>query len=406
MENPKPTYANLTTNRSSRNSRIRLQPKPHEIQNGKYMVSFSKEENEMLAQTCKWTILGKFSQIRPSIDIIRREFTKIIPGKGNIKIGAYDMHHVFLDLTKSRTTSMDGLTEMINQRIEYDIIPTFCSHCKMQGHRDENCRKLHTNLQTKEAENTLSEQKIVQATTNVASTIDTTNLRDSTTQNSKESPDEINEEQEWKTVTNRKGKYINKSNSNGKISQTNQDRGSSSSSEISKMQEKVLSQKGRIKWLEDGDTNSAFFHRVIKDKRKRLSIHKIKDQEGNWVEGTTQVADVAVNFFTNLFKVEPTEEDSNNFNHVERFVTIEDNNNLNSLPTLREIKDTIFSIDSDSASGTDGLNGKFYQSTWQIIASDLHAAINSFFQGAILPKNFSHTCIVMLPKVNSPQEFF
>ncbi|KAH0719037.1 hypothetical protein KY290_015709 [Solanum tuberosum] len=97
MENPKPTYANLTTNRSSRNSRIRLQPKPHEIQNGKYVVSISKEENEMLAQTCKWTIIGKFSQIRPSIDIIRREFTKIIPGKGNIKIGVYDIHHVFLD---------------------------------------------------------------------------------------------------------------------------------------------------------------------------------------------------------------------------------------------------------------------------------------------------------------------
>ncbi|WMV47683.1 hypothetical protein MTR67_041068 [Solanum verrucosum] len=51
----------------------------------------------MLAQTCKWAIIGKFSQIRPSIDIIRREFTKIIPGKGNIKIRAYDMHHVFLD---------------------------------------------------------------------------------------------------------------------------------------------------------------------------------------------------------------------------------------------------------------------------------------------------------------------
>lgn len=48
-----------------------------------------------------------------------------------------------------------------------------------------------------------------------------------------------------------------------------------------KIQEKVLSQKARIKWLEDGDTNSAFFHRVIKDKRKKLSIHKIKDQEGN-----------------------------------------------------------------------------------------------------------------------------
>ncbi|KAH0719038.1 hypothetical protein KY290_015710 [Solanum tuberosum] len=85
---------------------------------------------------------------------------------------------------------------MINQRIEYEIIPVFFSHCKMQGHRDEKCRKLHTNLQTKEAENTLSEQEIVQATTNVEATTDTTNLRDSTTQKSKERPEEINEEQE------------------------------------------------------------------------------------------------------------------------------------------------------------------------------------------------------------------
>lgn len=50
----------------------------------------------MLTQTCKWTIRGKFSQICPSIDIIRREFPKIIPGKGIIKIRAYDMYHVFL----------------------------------------------------------------------------------------------------------------------------------------------------------------------------------------------------------------------------------------------------------------------------------------------------------------------
>jgi len=152
-----------------------------------------------------------------------------------------------IDLTKPlidevilEITNRDGLTEMINQRIEYEIIPVFFSHCKMQGHRDEKCRKLHTNLQTKEAENTLSEQEIVQATTNVEVTTDTTNLMDSTTQNSKESPDEINEEQEWQTVTNRKGKYINKSNSNGKISQTNQDRGTSSSL-ISKMRVSSIS---------------------------------------------------------------------------------------------------------------------------------------------------------------------
>lgn len=61
------------------------------------MVTFTKEENVLLAQTCKWTIFGKFTRIRPSIELICSEFAKTIPGKGNVKIGAYDMHHVFID---------------------------------------------------------------------------------------------------------------------------------------------------------------------------------------------------------------------------------------------------------------------------------------------------------------------
>lgn len=39
-----------------------------------------------------------------------------------------------------------------------------------------------------------------------------------------------------------------------------------------KLQDNILRQKARVKWLEEGDTNTAFFHGVIKDRRKRLSI--------------------------------------------------------------------------------------------------------------------------------------
>lgn len=143
---------------------------------------------------------------------------------------------VEIDLTKPliaevilKITNRDRLIEMINQRIEYETILAFCSHYKMQGHRDEKCWQLHPNLQTNEAENKLSEQKTTQSTTNVEATIDTTKVMDSTYENSKESPDESSEEQVCQTVTNKKGKYINKGNSNGKISQTNQDKGTSSS---------------------------------------------------------------------------------------------------------------------------------------------------------------------------------
>ncbi|XP_060179069.1 uncharacterized protein LOC132609212 [Lycium barbarum] len=125
-----------------------------------------------------------------------------------------------------------------------------------------------------------------------------------------------------------------------------------------KIQEKVLSQKARVKWIEQGETNLAFFHSVIKDKRKRLSIQKIKDQEGNWVEATSQVAEAAVNLFTNLFKAEDIEEDSSVLSVMERCVTNKDNISLTTLPDLQEVKDTVFSIDPDCAPRLDGLSGK------------------------------------------------
>ncbi|XP_060187662.1 uncharacterized protein LOC132616912 [Lycium barbarum] len=46
-----------------------------------------------------------------------------------------------------------------------------------------------------------------------------------------------------------------------------------------------------------------------------------------------------------------------------------------------------------------------YQSTWNIIGEDVSNVIKSFFNGAPVPKFFTHTCLIMLPKVDSLQSF-
>nr|XP_018631621.1 uncharacterized protein LOC108947774 [Nicotiana tomentosiformis] len=185
---------------------------------------------------------------KPSIELICSEFAKIIPRTNNIKIGAYDMHHVFIDFdnkedhfevisrncmsfgrenimvvqkwsskfkpnagrssfapvwitlpklpwhyyewdalcrilepvgillimdkattskTRPITTKVrveinltkplveEVLLEIINdegsknivvQKIEYESIPAFCTHCKMRGHFDVTCRISHPEL--------------------------------------------------------------------------------------------------------------------------------------------------------------------------------------------------------------------------------------------------------------------
>lgn len=76
-------------------NKIELQPRKHEILKGKPVITFTKEEHNMLAKTCRWTLIGKFKRSRPQN---RADYAKIVPTKGHVKIGAKDSKHVFIDV--------------------------------------------------------------------------------------------------------------------------------------------------------------------------------------------------------------------------------------------------------------------------------------------------------------------
>ncbi|PKU71102.1 hypothetical protein MA16_Dca011543 [Dendrobium catenatum] len=61
-----------------------------------------------------------------------------------------------------------------------------------------------------------------------------------------------------------------------------------------------------------------------------------------------------------------------------------------------------------SAAGPDGYTIKFFQSTWSITANDVFHAIEDFFNGSPIPKFFTSTSIVLIPKnstINSWNDF-
>nr|XP_016469313.1 PREDICTED: uncharacterized protein LOC107791712 [Nicotiana tabacum] len=158
-------------------------------------------------------------------------------------------------------------------------------------------------------------------------------------------------------------------------------------------------QKARVKWLKGEDTNTVFFHGVNKDRTKKLNIQKIRDGDGQWVDGTKDVAKATVKFFEQLFSAEDISGDCEVLNVVKKVVTEEDNAVLTA-STLQEVKESVFSIYPNSTPGPDGLNERFYQTAWPIIAKDIYEAGMAFFLGATLPKFFTHTCLDMLPKLN------
>nr|XP_016473883.1 PREDICTED: uncharacterized protein LOC107795721 [Nicotiana tabacum] len=83
-------------------------------------------------------------------------------------------------------------------------------------------------------------------------------------------------------------------------------------------------------------------------------------------------------------------------NCIPNLITEDDNKMLIMMPLEEEIKEFVFRMSIDSSAGPDGFNGKLFQATWDIIKHDIIEFVTKFY---------SHTCITLIPKVDSPSRF-
>ncbi|XP_060210413.1 uncharacterized protein LOC132637320 [Lycium barbarum] len=170
------------------------------------------------------------------------------------------------------------------------------------------------------------------------------------------------------------------------------------------MQEALLEQKAQIKWFDEGDSNTRYFHNVIKDRRRRLQLHRIKNK-GKWLHSDEKISNSAIRHFKRIFNLPEPAVDDNIFSCIPKIITDGDNVMLSKIPIEKEIKDAIFDMSSTSSAGPDGFNGTFYQKCWEIIKVDVINFVQSFFYGSGLTKFYSHSCLALIPKVNSPSNF-
>lgn len=117
-------------------------------------------------------------------------------------------------------------------------------------------------------------------------------------------------------------------------------------------QESLLTQKAQLKWYEEGDCNSKFFHSIIKDKRRRLQLFRIKKWQMD--SGGEKISKAACRHFERLFDLPEPRLDSNIFDCVPTCIEENDNRVLVSIPSAEEIKDAVFDMYASSSAGPDG----------------------------------------------------
>ncbi|XP_060182357.1 uncharacterized protein LOC132612025 [Lycium barbarum] len=122
-------------------------------------------------------------------------------------------------------------------------------------------------------------------------------------------------------------------------------------------EEEFFRQKLHMTSFAEGDRNTRYFHSIVNGRRKRLQIRRIQNQQGDT------------------------------------------NNQLVSMPTLEEEKKVVFELSVDSAGGTDGMTGIFYQTF-----ADMRPISLSNFINKVISRVVQDKLEGILPSLISPNQ--
>lgn len=126
------------------------------------------------------------------------------------------------------------------------------------------------------------------------------------------------------------------------------------------MQNSLTKQAANVKWFEEGDCNTNYFHSMLREKRRKLQLNTIKNHNGNWIHGEDKIVKASVKYFNSLFNLPPTTLDTNILDCITKNITDEYNDILSAISTEDEIRNVVFNLSATSTSGPDGYNGTFF----------------------------------------------
>ncbi|GJR15370.1 RNA-directed DNA polymerase, eukaryota, reverse transcriptase zinc-binding domain protein [Tanacetum coccineum] len=124
--------------------------------------------------------------------------------------------------------------------------------------------------------------------------------------------------------------------------------------EAAEDEEKLLMQKAKVKWLKEGDKNTAYFHKVLKGMINRSRILSICAEDGTRFKNC-EVANQFVKHFEGFLGISPTTmsltDDDNGL--FEKQIPLDEANLMIREVTDDEIKKALFDINDNKAPGPD-----------------------------------------------------
>jgi hypothetical protein len=162
-------------------------------------------------------------------------------------------------------------------------------------------------------------------------------------------------------------------------------------------------QRAKENWLRGGDRNTKYFHACASQRRRRNSVEKIRDEEGNICTNPTDIEDAFVKYYGELFTTAGSSKVDSCTSAIRGSVSNEMNGKLTATFTKEEVKQALDQMDPFKAPGPDGFTVSFYQKNWDTVGEEVCDAVLYFFNSCRLEGRINATNIALIPKGKTPR---
>ncbi|XP_019156322.1 PREDICTED: uncharacterized protein LOC109153039 [Ipomoea nil] len=145
-------------------------------------------------------------------------------------------------------------------------------------------------------------------------------------------------------------------------------------------------QRAKQHWLKEADANTKFFHRYASHRKKKNTITRLMNDNGDWVEGEP-MKNIILQYYNRIFSAGTPGTWEDFFEGIVPRITQAQNESLLRPFELDEVKSALFAMFSDKAPCPDGMNpgGSIFD-----VASGTYCGIDAWLQGSKGSPPISH----------------
>ena len=164
--------------------------------------------------------------------------------------------------------------------------------------------------------------------------------------------------------------------------------------------------RSRIKWIEEGEKNSAYFLGLEKTRQSRKTISQLYDENKQTTIDQEKILKLEVQYYKNLYssnnpELKEIEQYLENIKEHKKLGDHESNKCEGEI-TEEECNEAIFKMKLNRAPGLDGLNVEFYRKFWTDIKDLIVLVFNFCFNQGELTNTQKTGAISLIYKKNDP----